>query len=106
WGGAAPAAYLAGGCASPETVSRSYPAFTSEQIKELVKAYNAKYPSRAITLGADASQWIQVLRADANGYVEQLRIGDRTFTGGDARMQFFGARNLRSHNFTVSFTAE
>jgi len=105
WGGNAPAAYLTGGRTSPETVSRSYPSFTSEQIQEFVRTYNAKNPGKAITLGADASQWIKVLRTDAHGYVEQIQIGDRTFTGGDARMQFFGSMNIRSHNFTVSFTA-
>ena len=105
WGGATPAAYLTGGRTSPETISRSYPTFTSDQIKGLVDAYNSKYPSKAITLGADASQWIKVTRTDAYGYVEQLQIGNRTFTGGDARMQFFGPASVRSHNFTVVFQA-
>jgi len=105
WGGNAPAAYLAGGRSSPETVARSYPSYTTEQIRDLVTAYNAKYPGKAITLGTDASQWIKVLRTDAYGYVEQIQIGNRTLTGGEARMQFFGSMNVRSHNFTVSFTA-
>jgi len=105
WGGNAPAAYLTGGCSSPETIARSYPSFTTDQIKAFVAAYNAKFPSKAITLGADASQWIQVLRTDANGYVEQIQIGNRTFTGGEARMQFFGTVNVRSHNFTMGFQA-
>ena len=105
WGGNAPAAYLAGGRTSPETIARSYPTFTTEQVRAFVNAYNAKYPAKAITLGADASQWIKVLRTDANGYVEQIQIGNRTLTGGEARMQVFGSMNVRSHNFTVSFTA-
>ena len=106
WGGNDPAPYLTGGRTSPETISRSYPTFTTDQIKDMVKAYNSKYPGKAITLGADASQWLKVLRTDAYGYVEQLQIGDRTLTGGDARNNFFGALNIRSHNFTVSFTAK
>ena len=106
WGGGTPPPYLTGGVVSPETVDRSYPSFTTDQIKEFVKAYNAKYPSKPITLGADASQWIKVLRADAHGYVEQLQIGDRVLTGGEARNNFFGAREVRSHNFTVSFTGK
>ena len=105
WGGNEPAAYLTGGRTSPETVSRSSPSFTTDQIKSFVTAYNAKYPAKAITLGADASQWLKILRVDANGYVEQLQIGDRTLTGGEARLYFFGPTNLRSHNFTMSFQA-
>ena len=105
WGGTTPAAYLTGGRTSPETISRTYPTFTSDQIKSLVNTYNSKYPGKAITLGSDASQWIKVLRTDAYGYVEQIQIGNRTFTGGDARMQFFGSSSVRSHNFTVVFQA-
>jgi len=70
-----------------------------------VNTYNAKYPAKAITVGADASQWLKILRTDANGYVEQLQIGDRVLTGGEARLYFFGSTNLRSHNFTMGFTA-
>jgi len=37
--------------------------------------------------------------------VEQVQIGDRVFTGGNARMHFFGSRNVRSHNFSMNFVA-
>jgi len=86
-------------------VARSYPTFTTDRIRELANAYNAKYPAKAITLGADASQWLKILRTDANGYVEQFQIGDRTLTGGEARLYFFGSTTIRSHNFTMSFQA-
>ncbi|MDR2686652.1 MAG: hypothetical protein LBB75_02790 [Oscillospiraceae bacterium] len=105
WSGNAPLPYLAGGVPSPETVARSYPAFTTDQVKGLVTAYNARFPAKAITLGADASQWLKILRTDAHGYVEQFQIGDRVLTGGEARLYFFGATALRSHNFTMSFQA-
>ena len=105
WGGNAPLPYLIGGVASPETVARSNPGFTTDQIKGFAATYNSKYPGKAITLGADASQWIKVLRTDAYGYVEQIQIGNRVLTGGEARLYFFGTLNLRSHNFTVGFQA-
>ena len=105
WGGNPPLPYLTGGVASPEAVARSTASLTTDQIKSLVSAYNGKYPGKAITLGSDASQWIKVLRTDAYGYVEQIQIGDRVLTGGEARLYFFGTGNLRSHNFTVRFQA-
>ena len=105
WGGNDPLPYLTGGRSSPEAPAYSNPVFTTDEIKAFVKAYNNKYPKVPITLGADASKWIEVLRTDAYGYVEKIRIGDQELTGGQARNNFFGALNLRSHNFTVSFKA-
>jgi len=106
WSGADPAPYLTGGRTSPETVDRTNPSFTTDEIRALVTAYNqGKAADKKITLGNDASQWIRVLSTDAYGYVEKIMIGNREFTGGNARYYFFGARALRSHNFTMSFVA-
>ena len=105
WNSSVPAAYLAGGRESPETVAVSKPVFTTDQLRSMVNAYNAKNPGNAITLGGDASQWIKILAADPYGYVQSIQIGNRTFTGNNARMSVFGAANLRSHNFTFTFAA-
>lgn len=105
WGGGTPAPYLTGGVPSPEPKEISYPVFTTDDIKSLVRDYNAKYPSKAITLGSDARQWIKVLSTDPYGYVKQVQIGNQILTGGDARNKFFTTSKLRSHNFTVAFTA-
>ena len=69
----------------------------------MVKTYNGKNPNNVITLGSDPSQWFKILSTDPYGYVEQIQIGDRVFTGGNARLHFFGTLVLRSHNFTVSY---
>ena len=103
WSGNEPAPYLRGGRSSPETVDRSSLTYTHSDIQAMVKTYNSKYPGNAITLGSDPSQWFKILSKDANGYVEQLQIGNRVFTGGNARLYFFGSMVLRSHNFTVKY---
>jgi len=103
WSGNEPEPYLRGGRYSPEKIDRSSPVFTRGEIQAMVKTYNNKYPNNAITLGGDPAQWIKILRTDPYGYVEQLQIGNRTFTGGNARLYFFGSTVLRSHNFTVSY---
>ena len=105
WNSAPPVAYLAGGRESPEAKAVTNPVFTTDQLRSLVNAYNAKNPGNAITLGSDASQWIQIDKVDPNGYIQEMRIGNRTFTGNNARLNFFGTTNLRSHNFTFTFTA-
>jgi peptidoglycan hydrolase-like amidase len=98
-----PAPYLAGGRSSPEAFAYSYPAFTTDQLRTMVKTYNDKNPGNAITLGSDASQWLKILSKDEDGYVQYIQIGNRTFTGGLARLYFFTPANLRSHNFTMAF---
>ena len=103
WSGSEPEPYLRGGRYSPEAIDRTTPSFTRAEIQAMVKTYNGKYPNNKITLGSNPAQWIQILRTDTNGYVEQLQIGDRTFTGGNARLYFFGSTVLRSHNFTVQY---
>ena len=103
WGGYEPEAYLRGGRVSPETVSHSTVTLTKAEIQAMVKTYNSKYADKKITLGSDASQWIQILSKDSNGYVEQVKIGDRTLTGGHARLYFFTPSLLRAHNFTVTY---
>lgn len=105
WNSAAPAAYLVGGRESPEIVAVSNPVFTTDQLRALVDSYNKKNPSKAITLGSDASQWIEILRTDPYGYVQAMRIGNREFTGNAARLYVFTTAGLRSHNFTFTFTA-
>jgi len=105
-GSRAPQPYLIGGRASPETIERTYPTLTTDQIRALVTEYNAN-PRNAnkITLGSDASQWLRIISTDQHGYVMEIMVGDRSFTGGSARLNFFGTRTLRSHNFTMSFVA-
>jgi len=103
WGGHPPSPYLRGGRPSPETVERSNPSFTQQEIRRMVEDYNRRFPSTPIVLGEEAADWIRVLATCPHGYVQQVRIGDRTFTGGQARMNFFGSRTVRSHNFTVDF---
>jgi SpoIID/LytB domain protein len=105
WNSAAPEAYLTGGRESPETVSVSNPSFTTDQLREMVRVYNIKNPGNAITLSGDASQWIKIVSTDQNGYVQLVQIGNRTFMGNAARLNFFGASVLRSHNFTFAFSA-
>lgn len=106
WDESTPAAYLTGGKTSPEALEYSTVSFTSDKIRELVSAYNKKYPSKQITLGSDVSQWIKILSTDRYGYVEYLQIGDRQLTGGTARLNFFTPANIKSHNFTMSFSAQ
>ena len=103
WGGYEPEAYLKGGRTSPETVDYSTVTLTKAEFEALVKTYNSNNASNKITLGSDASQWIKILSTDAHGYVEQVKIGDRTFTGGHARLYFFTPARLRAHNFTVTY---
>ncbi|MCL2531979.1 MAG: hypothetical protein FWE40_07470 [Oscillospiraceae bacterium] len=103
WNGASPSPYLRGGRMSPEVVDRSSPSFTTQEIRRMVDDYNRRFPGNAITLCNNAAQWFEVLSTCAHGYVEQVRIGDRIFTGGNARMNFFGSRTVRSHHFTVNF---
>ena len=103
WGGYEPEPYLKGGSSSPETVSRTNFTLTKADVQAMVKTYNSNNPKNKITLGSDASQWIKILNTDAHGYVEKVRIGDRTLTGGHARLYFFTATRLRSHNFTVKY---
>jgi len=79
--------------------------FTTEQLRSLVDAYNAKHPGNAITLGSNASQWIKILSTDPYGYVLSIQISNRTFTGNNVSMDIFRPANLRSHNFTFTFTA-
>ncbi|MCL2445332.1 MAG: hypothetical protein FWD06_00990 [Oscillospiraceae bacterium] len=105
WSGGPPSPYLRGGRTSPETVNRSSPSFTTQEIQRMVDDYNRRFPGNAITLGNNAAQWFEVLSTCPHGYVEQVRIGDRIFTGGNARMNFFGSRTVRSHHFTVNFVA-
>jgi len=103
WGGHEPSPYLVGGRPSPETVDRSTPSFTTEQIRSIVQDYNRRFPNNRITLGDDAGQWIRIISSCRHGFVERIQIGNRVFTGGQARMHVFGSRVLRSHNFTFTF---
>jgi peptidoglycan hydrolase-like amidase len=102
WSGNEPEPYLAGGVSSPEKADRRSFSLTTNEIMAMVDAYNKTYPI-AISLSSDASQWIKILSKDAHGYVEQIQIGNRVFTGGNARLYFFKTEKLRSHNFTMSF---
>jgi len=105
WGGNDPAPYLTGGRVSPESASITHVKFTINQIRSMAAAYNAKNPGNKVTLGSDPGQWIKVISKEAHGYVQYIQIGNRIFTGGSARMHFFGPANLRSHNFAVHFAA-
>jgi len=106
WGGQhPPSPYLIGGRQSPETVDRSTVQLTPGQIRTKVNNHNARFPGNHITLCNNPSQWIRIISHCLAGYVERIQIGDRIITGGQARMRLFGARVVRSHAFTVSFSA-
>lgn len=103
WGGTAKA-YLQGGRESIETVETSSARFTPDEIRAKVAAFNSKYPSKAIKLEGDPSNWFGDVKRDDAGYVQTMRVGDRTLLGGEVRSKLFGTKALRSHCFTFDFT--
>jgi peptidoglycan hydrolase-like amidase len=110
WGGAASAyPHLAGGVSSPGTVSVVSKSFTPEEFKAYVAAYNAKYPSKAITLGSNPQNWVIILSHDSAvskdvGYAKSVQVGNRVMTGYAFRCDVLGL-SIRSHCFTLSYTA-
>jgi peptidoglycan hydrolase-like amidase len=107
WNSSSPESYLTGGRTSPETVQISNPSFTSAEIRAFVATYNAAQTSSAkrITLGSDPATWFGTPKTDSVGYVESIRVGDKTLTGGEVRSKLFTTKRLRSHCFTISFQA-
>ena len=101
WGGTSPT-YLKGGVSSPETVSVDSKTFTTEEFAGLVNQYNAKYPSKKITLGKNPQDWIEIKKTDSVGYVEDMRVGDRTMNGNYFRFYVMGL-GIRSHSFTLTY---
>lgn len=101
WGG--PVAYLAGGRESPETPNHTSPSFDVNTIEGFIEAYNATRPaSSQITLGTDPSGWLEILRKDATGYVERIRVGNREMNGNAFRALL--GYGICSHCFTFTFT--
>lgn len=82
--------------------------FTADELRAMINAYDPK-----IVLPEDKSQWIRILSTDGcidgtRGYVTQLLVGDRVFTGSQVYNRFFCSLmgySLRSHAFTVVYTA-
>jgi peptidoglycan hydrolase-like amidase len=102
WGGTAHA-YLQGGRASGEAVESKVVTFTLDEIRAKVAEYNKAYPSKAITLGSDPSNWFGDVVRDGGGYIKTIRVGDRTLRGADVRSKIFGSKVLRSHCFDLAF---
>lgn len=104
WSGTA-ASYLKGGVKSKEAVKVIENTFTTAEIKELVDTYNKKpeNASKKITLGTDPGTWFEILQADDVGYIEKIRVGDKTLLGGELRSKLFGNKVIRSHCATLQW---
>jgi SpoIID/LytB domain protein len=102
WGGTAKP-YLQGGRESIEVVDTSTRSFTQQEIRNYVATYNSNNPGKEITLGSDPATWFGDATYDAAGYVQTIRVGNRTLIGGEVRSKLFGSKVIRSHCFTVAF---
>ncbi len=99
WGDAEKYPYLSGGRTSPESVVTATVTVTAEEFRKYVNAYNADNPSRAITLGSDPTQWIEIVNTDSAGYVTKVRVGDKTIKGSTFRSDIMDY-DIKSHCFT------
>lgn len=72
---------------------------TSEISVEKVRVILLGY-DRGITMPVDYSLWFTDYRNNEGGYVENLRVGDGTLSGGDMWRIF----NLRSTDFKIEYT--
>ncbi len=102
WGGTYP--YLKP-VSSPETVDKRTLTLTSAELKEKILAYDS-----SIQLDDDPSKWIQIVSHDGavsstTGYVISVKVGNRTMKGNAFRANIMGYSVLRSHCFTVEYTA-
>ena len=108
WGGKE-IAYLMGGVASPEKVTESTKEYTAKEMYDLISAY-AKSAGVKITLSSDPSTWLKVISHDSSmnsstGYVSKIGIGSNfTMTGNAFRCTLLNY-GLKSHCFTVTYTA-
>jgi SpoIID/LytB domain protein len=108
WGGSiADYPHLKGSIISPEVVSVIEKSFTLEEFKAHVETYNAKYPSKAITLGSNPKNWLTILSHDAAvnkdiGYIKTIRVGNRVISGNAFRHDVMGL-SIRSHCFTLAY---
>ena len=76
------------------------PDYTVKTIFEndvLVAKLEEKYPDIVIT-DAPLLQQIQIIKRSEAGYIMQIQIGNKIFTGNEIRLLF----NLRSTNFTIN----
>lgn len=110
WGGSFP--YLQGGRTSPETNVVRTLKMTSEELKALVKEYNASAASSSkITLQDDPAKWITILEHDSAvsknvGYISSIKIGNQTMRGNAFRLNIMGSSTLRSHCFSFTYTPD
>jgi len=74
-----------------------YTVKTSFENDVLVARLEEKYPDIVVT-DAPLLQQIQIIKRSEAGYIMQIQIGNKIFTGNEIRVLF----NLRSTNFTIN----
>ncbi len=78
---------------------------TADEIRQAVSAYDA-----SITLGDDASAWLNITAHDAavstgTGYVEKMTVGDREVSGTVFIYDIMKEKNLASPCFSISYNS-
>ena len=71
---------------------------TNEMTADAVRLVLLKY-DRSLSVPVDAAKWFDNIRRDESGYVTSLKIGGKTFSGGDIWRMF----SLRSAAFDAAF---
>lgn len=97
--------YLSGGAACMEKVDATTVTITSEDMKKYILAYD-----KNIKLGDDPSEWLEIISHDSArdencGYVEKIRVGDKTISGNKFRANVLSYK-IRSHCFTFEYIPE
>jgi SpoIID/LytB domain protein len=102
WGSSIP--YLGGGISSPETVAVSNRSYTANDLKVIVNNYNLTCgEAKKITLQENPADWIEIINKDSAGYINTIRVGNRTMTGYTFRYSLLKL-GIKSHCFTLNYT--
>lgn len=110
WGGTYQG--LTGGVYSPEKVSVSTVTMDAQDIIAIANSYNeGKDEDKKIVLSGNPAQWLEIVEHDGAyseniGYVLEIRIGNKTFSGNTFRHILAGTDGvpkLRSHCFSLTY---